>query len=662
MAEEQHGAGRARPWLRALLVVGLAAWAQIGVDLVDWAQRRNLVEDISFSPYHAVGYAALAVLAVYVAWAFFGSLRRGGWRTAFPPLYGGLGLALVLLVGWVVLDIVWRGTLGINDGVEGGLAPPRLLIPAALVLLAIGPLREAIADRARPGVSAAELRVRWAGVVAAALVGGALTISVFNPVRDPNNDWSVRSGVDATEIWTMAADGSGQTRLLVADGNGVDYSLPAWSPDGSRIAYTLWSNKDHAAQNVRNQDQTAEIWTMKADGSDRRIVPIGQHGQAWIPAWSPDGQWIAYTLSPLGLEAAPAAAGPQPNAAPGQVGPPTGSVGASIWIAHPDGSDNRRLTPEGVDALNLAWSPDGKQVAFSVAANGANTDIHVATLTGAVLSNEHAIAADPANDWNASWSPDGKRLVFTSDRSGIDELWVANADGGAPTQLTAAGAGDRAPSWSPDGSRIAFTSDRTGEPEVWSIAADGSDARNLTNHPQHYDGQWSMAWSPDSKHIAYATGSFGDASTSFWVHEDFAAAQAILFGIALAAVALLIAALGAPFGSFALALAIIVGLGVFPTEGWRFLPGAVLAGLLTDVLVRAVRLRYRARVAAAAFPALANLAVGLTIGAGGSLAWSITLLLGVSVASAVLGLGLADAAERLFPRAVATPAPEGPAG
>src|SRR5262245_10904197 len=77
-----------RPWLRAWLVTALAAWALLGVLLVNRADNLGLVEDISISPYHLVGYAALLVLAIYVVWAFVRSLRPGRWRQAFPPLYG----------------------------------------------------------------------------------------------------------------------------------------------------------------------------------------------------------------------------------------------------------------------------------------------------------------------------------------------------------------------------------------------------------------------------------------------------------------------------------------------------------------------------------------------------------------------------------------------
>ncbi len=659
---DERGQQGSRSWLRAWLVVGLAAWTQIGVILVARANNEGLVDDISISPYHVVGYAALLTLAVYVAWTFFGALRRGQWRRAFPPLYGGLGLGFLFLALWVILDPIWRGTLGINDTIENGLAPPRLLIPAALVLLAVGPLREAIADRARPGLRAGELRGRWAGVAAAGLIGSALTLTAFNPIQSPLNDYRENSGVDATEIWTMNADGSGQTRLLAAQGDGVDYSLPAWSPDGTRIAFTTWTNDGGVAQNVRHREQSAAIWTMAADGTDLRLVTEERDAHLWIPAWAPDGTWIAYTRSPVGIASA-SGSGPAPNAAPGAVGPPTSSAGASIWVVRTDGSSATRLSAEGTDAIGAVWAADGTRIVYSGTGAGGSSDIRVASINvGApgvqpvgppALRDDRAVAADAANDWAPVWSPDGARIAFTSDRSGNEEIWVVGADGAGPTALTDDGSADWVPAFAPDGSRIAFVSDRSGEPEVWSMAADGSDPRNLTNHPQHFDGQWSVAWSPDGSRIVYATGSFGDAAQSGWVREDLGAAQAILFGLALSVVALLLVALGAPVGSFTLALAIVVAMSALATDAWQFLPGAILAGLAIDALVRTVRQRWRARVAAAALPAAANLAIALTIGIGGTLAWSITLLLGVVLVCAALGWALAEAVERLFPRPAA---------
>lgn len=118
--------------------------------------------------------------------------------------------------------------------------------------------------------------------------------------------------------------------------------------------------------------------------------------------------------------------------------------------------------------------------------------------------------------------------------------------------------------------------------------------------------------------------------------------------------ALLVVALGAPVGSFTVVLTIVVAMSVLASDQWRFLPAALIAGLVVDGLVRSVRPLLRARVAAAALPALANLGIGLTIGVGGTFTWSITLLLGVAIISAVLGWALAEALERLLPRAART--------
>jgi hypothetical protein len=229
-------------------------------------------------------------------------------------------------------------------------------------------------------------------------------------------------------------------------------------------------------------------------------------------------------------------------------------------------------------------------------------------------------------------------------------VWVAptGAEPGGLVQLTDNAAGDWVPAFSPDGSRLAFVSDRSGEPEVWSISADGSDPIDLTNHPRAFDGQWSVSWSPDGTRIAYATAAFPDASSSGWVREDLAAAKSVLFAIALAVMALLIVSLGAPLGAFGLATGIVLALAAMPEDQWRLIPAGIIAGLLVDLLVRSVPHHLRARAAAAALPALTNLAVGLTIGAGGTLAWSTTLLLGVTVASAALGWGIAEAVGRVL--------------
>ena len=286
---EGGGILRGRPWLRAWLVVGLAAWATLGVLLVARANNLGLVEDITFSPYHVVGYAALLTLAVYVAWAFFRALRRGGWRTAFPPLYGGLGLGFVLIVAWVILDPIWQSTLGIGFGIEGALAPTRLLIPVALVLLAIGPVREAIAERAEPGLRPGELR----GPVGRRGRGGDRRRRGDGHRVQPGHDADERLGVppgsDNSEIWTMNADGSGQTRR--ARGHAATASTTRFRPGhrtepGSRTrpGRTRAASPEHPEPRPERRDLDHERWTARIGASSstataRAIRPGSRHGR-----------------------------------------------------------------------------------------------------------------------------------------------------------------------------------------------------------------------------------------------------------------------------------------------------------------------------------------------------------------------------------------------
>ena len=108
-------------------------------------------------------------------------------------------------------------------------------------------------------------------------------------------------------------------------------------------------------------------------------------------------------------------------------------------------------------------------------------------------------------------SPDGTRIAFSSVRDWNTEIYVMDADGGNPVNLTRDDAYDRGPAWSPDGQRIAFERSGGGGrgPQIFVMNADGSGVERLTHDPQ---ASWGLspAWSPDGSSIACWCGRSGE--------------------------------------------------------------------------------------------------------------------------------------------------------
>lgn len=331
--------------------------------------------------------------------------------------------------------------------------PPRslfkLALPAAFAL--------AVAAAATPArfVSAARARASspLAYQTAADPCGGRIA---FDTSRDVD---------DHGEIYSMNIDGSGQTRLT--NHTAIDRH-PVYSPDGSRIAFQ--SDRDNLANG------RSDIYVMDADGSNvqRRTTDPGFDES---PAWSPDGTRIAFISTRADR---------------------VNNNARQVYVMNADGTGQTQITFGAPVQPTLSWSPDSSRIAFSApAGNQPLFQIYSVGATGGPTSLLTTPVL-PENDIMPAWSPDGRQVAFSRYRNvvgGAAEIYVVNAsDGGGLRNLTNAEGDDTAPAWSPDGSSIAFVSNRgnTSNRDIYLMYPDGSGQVNLTNAPTFFDDR--PAW------------------------------------------------------------------------------------------------------------------------------------------------------------------------
>jgi Tol biopolymer transport system component len=626
----------------AWLSVGIAAWLIGAFYLLVWAVSNGQTPDPAGSVYIIPFYLGLAILAAVTIALSVRAARRGGdWRRPFPAGYGVLPAGLIALLVGLLADVGWREGVGAPDGFAALIAPTRIVAVAGLALVAVGPLRWAL-----PAIGTTEAAVgRWPAAFSAALVLAALSLpGGFHPAASP---WLERAPVTAgSEVWSMDADGGHQTRLIEA-GDGVMAWNPNWSPDGTHIVYTRLVLGEHPPLDIPDE---ADIWVAAADGSDAHPL-VERSGWQWIPHWSPDGAWIYYTDEP---EGGPwAAAGPAGLGGGGILGTGIGfgssdpvRAYADIWRMRADGSGApERVTDAPGDDRAAALSPDGSSIAFDSTRAG-GTDIYLMRIDG---SDVRQLTFDHGFTWGATWSPDGKRLAFNSWRGDNQDIYLIDADGTHETRLTTDPRSELEPSWSADGTRVVFRrvdGTRDGG-AIWSIRADGTDERPLSRASGFGDDLSSGGgvWAPDGR-IVFDRAANAPADADPLVREDLAVAAVLISAMLIALMAGLLAAIRPPFGAFAVLIAIPTTLLAATTEQWRFVPAAIVGGLVVDVLVRFAPERRKIVVAAAGAGATFVIGAEATVALTSGLGWSASLVVGVVVAAAAIGWGLAEVVRR----------------
>ncbi len=309
----------------------------------------------------------------------------------------------------------------------------------------------------------------FGGCFAGNLVGGDLpAISYIVSDQDGAQAWVKQPGEgDASRISSLSADAKeprwspdqsriawisvgNKTELMVYDvgSEGVTSLVsnvdakqpPIWAPGSDRIAY------------ISDADGEPDIYMVTLEGGQKTRLTFSPEREL-VGDWSPDGEWLVFTEY--------------------------GKDG--LFLRNPNGVNRIELTA-GPDS-DPVWSPKGDRIAFLRSADGSR-DIYVLRPTNsdnwADDTDEVAVSEDDHDEFSVAWSADGRRLAFVVRFDDQSEIFSVLVDGSEKRQLTQNTADDLMPVWSAENDRIAFVSHAYGNAEILYMNADGTGQMRLT--------------------------------------------------------------------------------------------------------------------------------------------------------------------------------------
>jgi TolB protein len=243
----------------------------------------------------------------------------------------------------------------------------------------------------------------------------------------------VTKGASRHTLWVADSDGENAQSAL---GSPEPIISPAWSPNGSQLAYVSFESRKPV------------VYVHDVLSGRRRLI-ANFKGSNSAPAWSPDGRMLAVTLSRDG--------------------------GSQLFLIDANGGEPRRLTQSSSIDTEPAFSPDGKSIYF-VSDRGGGPQIYRMLVSG---SNAERVSFTGGYNISPAPSPDGRWLSYISRVNGAFKLQVMELSSGNVSQITDTGS-DESPSFSPNSRLIVYATTVQGREALMTTTLDGKIKARLT--------------------------------------------------------------------------------------------------------------------------------------------------------------------------------------